>query len=59
MNIVQCDGKDCKKQSPDPKTGLYEANSWYTVKIKHKSYDSEIILCEDCFKTTGLRNEKN
>lgn len=51
-DVIRCDG-ECGKESPDPKTGLHEANHWMTLIVrplgggdrwrKHR-------LCPDCAK---------
>lgn len=58
--ITVCDGKGCKKKSPDEK-GLYVANQWYEVTAVKRSNKSiyvdrskNFIYCKECYKKLGI-----
>lgn len=58
--IIRCDG-DCGKESPDPKTGLYVANSWMNVIVRRKPNEAwrRHRLCGDCASRNVFLIDKN
>jgi len=49
--IIRCDG-DCGKESPNPKTGLHDANRWTTINVAPggERGSTTYILCPECVK---------
>jgi len=58
--IIRCDG-DCGKESPDPKTGLYEANNWMNIMVRRegRGYWKRHRLCADCASRNVFLIDKN
>jgi len=58
--IIRCDG-GCGRESPDPKTGLYEANNWMNLVVSRNNKGDwrRHRLCPDCARRNVLLIDKN
>lgn len=59
-DIIRCDG-DCGAESPDPKTGRYEANNWMNI-IVSRTNDGRwkrYRLCPECAAKNVFLIDKN
>ncbi len=62
--VIICDG-GCGAQSPDPKSGLHEANHWLRVRTgENRSFErvskyDDLLFCKSCSPriVTALKSE--
>lgn len=58
--VIRCDG-DCGAESPDPKTGLHEANNWMNILVSRQNDGrwQRHRLCPNCAPKNVFLVDKN